>query len=290
LTQRALRRALLLFLLAGLCLSSLDATAKWLVRDHPLWLIVWARYAGQMIVVTPFAWQRTRGGFWRTRKPRLQLLRSLFLVLATLGFWGGLRYLPLAEASAITFLAPIFVVLLSWPLLRERATRARQIASAVGFLGILVLLRPGSAALHPAVVLLAGAALANALYQLLTRRLLDENPDTTLCYSASVGTAVLSLGLPFSMDAAALTLASVASLALLGVLAGVGHWCLTNAYLEAPASLLTPFTYLQMLWATAFGVVLFDQHPDRLSALGMAIILASGLALALWERRRMRLL
>jgi drug/metabolite transporter (DMT)-like permease len=243
-----------------------------------------------MIVVTPFAWQRTRGRFWRTRKPGLQLLRSLFLVLATLGFWGGLRYLPLAEASAITFLAPIFVVLLSWPLLRERATRARQIASVVGFAGILVLLRPGSAALHPAVALLVGAALANALYQLLTRRLLDEDPDTTLFYSASVGTAVLSLGLPFATDAAVLTPASVAPLALLGVLAGVGHWCLTNAYLEAPASLLTPFTYLQMLWATAFGVVLFDQHPDRLSALGMAIILASGLALALWERRRMRLL
>lgn len=285
-----MRRALPLFLLAGLCLSSLDATAKWLVRDHALWLIVWARYAGQMVVVTPFAWQRTGGHFWRTRKPGLQLLRSLFLVLATLGFWGGLRYLPLAEASAITFLAPIFVVLLSWPLLRERATRARQIASAVGFLGILVLLRPGSAALHPAVVLLVGAALANALYQLLTRRLLDEDPDTTLFYSASVGTAVLSVGLPYATDASALTLANAASLALLGVLAGVGHWCLTNAYLEAPASLLTPFTYLQMLWATAFGVVLFDQHPDGVSAVGMAIILASGLALALWERRRMRLL
>jgi drug/metabolite transporter (DMT)-like permease len=290
LTQRALRRALPLFLLAGLCLSSLDAAAKWLVRDHPLWLIVWARYAGQMVVVTPFAWQRTGGRFWRTRKPGLQLLRSLFLVLATLGFWGGLRYLPLAEASAITFLAPIFVVLLSWPLLRERATRARQIASAVGFLGILVLLRPGSAALHPAVVLLVGAALANALYQLLTRRLLDEDPDTTLFYSASVGTAVLSVGLPYATDASAFTLANAGSLALLGVLAGVGHWCLTNAYLEAPASLLTPFTYLQMLWATAFGVVLFDQHPDGVSAVGMAIILASGVALALWERRRMRLL
>ncbi|MGE5104792.1 MAG: DMT family transporter [Betaproteobacteria bacterium] len=289
-TQRALRRALPLFLLAGLCLSSLDAAAKWLVRDHALWLIVWARYAGQMIVVTPFAWQRTGGRFWRTRRPGLQLLRSLFLVLATLGFWGGLRYLPLAEASAITFLAPIFVVLLSWPLLRERATRARQIASAVGFVGILVLLRPGSAALHPAVVLLVGAALANALYQLLTRRLLDEDPDTTLFYSASVGTAVLSVGLPYATDASALTLANAASLALLGVLAGVGHWCLTHAYLEAPASLLTPFTYLQMLWATAFGVVLFDQHPDRVSAVGMVIILASGLALALWERRRMRLL
>ena len=283
-----LRHALPLFLVAGLCLSSLDATAKWLVRDHSLWVVVWARYAGQMIVVTPFAWQRAGRGFWRTRKPGLQLLRSLFLLLATLGFWGGLRYLPLAEASSITFLAPTFVVLLSWPILHERATRARRIASTVGFLGILILLRPGSAVMHPAVLLLLAAALSNALYQLLTRRLLDESPYTTLFYSALVGTGVLSLALPFAMDVSHLMSVGIGPLALLGVLAGLGHYAMTHAYLSAPASLLTPFTYLQILWATAFGYVLFDQHPDALSALGMAIVVASGVALAAWERQTAR--
>ncbi|MFI4888249.1 MAG: DMT family transporter [Burkholderiales bacterium] len=285
-----LRYALPLFLVAGFCLSSLDATAKYLVRDHSLWLVVWARYAGQMVVVTPFAWHRSGPGFWRTRKPALQLLRSLFLLLATLGFWGGLRYLPLAEASSVTFLAPTFVVLLSWPLLHERATRARQLASTVGFIGILILLRPGSAVMHPAVVLLIGAALANALYQLLTRKLLDEKAHTTLFYSASVGTLVLTLGLPLATDLSRLMAVGIGSLVLLGVLAGVGHWCMTHAYLQAPASLLTPFTYLQIVWASAFGYLMFDQHPDRLSALGMAIVVASGVLLAWWERRRMRLL
>lgn len=285
-----LRHALPLFLVAGFCLSSLDATAKYLVRDHSLWVVVWARYAGQMVVVTPFAWHRAGPGFWRTRKPGLQLLRSLFLVLATLGFWGGLRYLPLAEASSITFLAPTFVVLLSWPLLHERAPRARQIASTAGFIGILILLRPGSAVMHPAVVLLLAAALANALYQLLTRRLLDEKLHTTLFYSASVGTVVLTLGLPLATDLTRLMAIGIAPLVLLGVLAGIGHWCMTHAYLQAPASLLTPFTYLQILWATAFGYLMFGQHPDRLSALGMAVVVASGVALAWWERRRMRLL
>jgi drug/metabolite transporter (DMT)-like permease len=82
----------------------------------------------------------------------------------------------------------------------------------------------------------------------------------------------------------------IAPLVLLGVLAGIGHWCMTHAYLLAPASLLTPFTYLQILWATAFGYLMFGQHPDRVSALGMAIVVASGVALAMWERRRMRLL
>ncbi len=285
-----LRRALPLFLFAGLCLSSLDATGKYLVRDHSLLLVVWARYAGQMAVVAPFAWHRTGPGFWRTRKLRLQLLRSAMLVLATLGFFGGLRYLPLAEASAITFLAPIFVVVLSWPILKERATHARRIASVTGFVGILILLRPGSAITHPAVVLLMGAALANALYQLLTRRLLDESPHTTLFYSASVGTVVLSLALPFAVDIDEFSRASIPLFVLMGLLAGAGHWCLTHAYLTAPASLLTPFTYLQILWATAFGYAVFGQHPDGISAIGMAIIVASGVSLALWERRRMRLL
>jgi len=282
-----LRHALPLFVLAGFCLSALDATAKYLVRDHALLVVVWARYAGQMVVVTPFAWHRAGPDFWRTRKPRLQLLRSLFLLLATLGFWGGLRYLPLAEASSITFLAPAFVVLLSWPLLRERATRARRIASAVGFIGILILLRPGSAVMHPAVLLLIGAALSNALYQLLTRKLLDESAHATLFYSASVGTLALTLGLPFATDLDRLVAVGVGPLVLLGVLAGLGHWFMTKAYLSAPASLLTPFTYLQMLWATAFGYLLFDQHPDGLSGLGMAIVVASGVGLA-WRERRGR--
>src|SRR5205085_352613 len=115
-----------LFLFAGLCLTSLDATAKYLVRDHPLLLVVWARYAGQMLVVTPYIWHRTGPGFWRTRHLRMQLVRSGLLLVATFGFFAGLRYLPLAEASAITFMAPMFVVALSLPVLGERPTRARM--------------------------------------------------------------------------------------------------------------------------------------------------------------------
>ena len=280
-----LAHALPLFVLAGLCLSSLDATAKWLVRDHSLFVVVWARYAGQMIVVTPWALHRGGPRFFRTNRLGLQLLRSLFLVLATLGFWGGLRYLPLAEASSITFLAPTFVVLLSWPLLHERATRARRIASTVGFIGILILLRPGSSILHPAVLLLLGSALANALYQLLTRKLLDESIHATLFYSASVGTLALSLALPFTTSIAHVLAVGIGPLVLLGLLAGIGHRCITQAYLRASASLLSPFTYLQILWATAFGFFLFGQHPDALSGVGMAVVVASGVGLALWERR-----
>jgi drug/metabolite transporter (DMT)-like permease len=283
-----MKNALALFLLAGLCLSLLDTTAKYLVRDHPLLLVVWARYAGQTIVVTPFAWHQAGGGFWRTQRLPMQLLRSAFLLAATICFFGGLRYLPLAEASSITFLAPIVVVALSNVVLDERPTRPRIVASIVGFIGILILLRPGSAVLHPAVLLLVGAAFCNAFYQLLTRKLLNEVPHTTLFYSALVGTIALSAFVPFTLAETSFTLRDAFLLLLLGTLAGTGHWCLTHAYLAVPASLLTPFTYLQIIWATTFGWLIFDQHPDGWSALGMAVIVLSGFALAFHERRRIR--
>jgi len=280
------RRALPLFLLAGLCLSSLDATAKYLVRDHALFLVVWARYAGQMLVVTPFAWRRAGASFWRTRRPALQLLRSGALLTATICFFGGLRYLPLAEASAVTFLGPVFVLALSGPLLDERPNRARWIASLAGFAGILILVRPGSAIFHPAALLLVLAAFCNALYFVTTCKLADESTYTTLFYSALVGTVGLSFALPWQLEAEAPGLSHGALFLLLGLFAGVGHWFVISAYQLAPASMLTPFSYLQMIWATLYGLAIFGQLPDRWSALGMAIIVASGVGLAVQERPR----
>jgi drug/metabolite transporter (DMT)-like permease len=148
-TGRLLRQALPLFLLAGFCLSALDTTAKFLVRDHPLLLVVWARYAGSTLVITPFAWHGAGRRFWHTQRLPLQLLRSTLLLAATACFFAGLRYLPLAEGSAITFIAPILMVVLSLPVLGERPTRARWVAAIAGFCGILVMLRPGSACCIP---------------------------------------------------------------------------------------------------------------------------------------------
>jgi drug/metabolite transporter (DMT)-like permease len=276
-----------LFLLAGVCFSTLDTTAKWLVRDHTLFLVVWARYIGQMVVVTPVAWHRGGNDFWRTRHLGTQLARSVCLVVATVCFFGALRFLPLAEASAITFLAPMFAVFLSMPVLGEKPTRARWIAAIVGFVGILILVRPGAAAFHPAAALLVLAALANALYQLLTRKLPNDTPYTTLFYSALVGTAVLSLALPVAELPKEVTAHDAVFLLLLGVFAGLGHYLLIGAFLAAPASLVAPFAYLQMIWATLYGYVVFGQLPDGFSAIGMAVIVASGVGLV-WHERRMR--
>ena len=285
-TLHPLRRALPLFLFAGLCLTSLDTTAKWLVRDHALFLVVWARYAGQMLVVTPYVWHRAGTGFWRTRRLPLQLFRSSLLLAATFCFFAALRYLPLAEASAIIYLAPMIIVVLSGPLLGERPNRWRWATAITGFIGILIVLRPGSAVFHPAVLLLIASATFNALYYLLTRKLADEDKHTTLFYSALVGTVGLTLFLPWAAIEGLPGPRDGALFLLLGVLAGLGHAFIIGAYQAAPASLLTPFTYLQMLWATAYGYLIFGQLPDRFSALGMAVIVGSGVALAWHERPR----
>jgi len=284
-SDHALRRALPLILLAGLCFSTLDATAKYLVQDHTLFLVVWARYAGQMLVTTPIAWHRGGTGFWRTHHLRIQLARSLCLVVATACFFGALRFLPLAEGSAISFLAPMFALLLAFPVLGERPTRARWLSAMGGFIATLNLVRPGSAVFHPATGLLVLAAISNAMYQLLTRKLQRDSSHTTLFYSALLGTVILSFALPFADVPSQLTPRDGFFLVLLGLLAGVGHWFLIAAFLRAPATLVAPFTYLGMIWATAYGYAIFGQLPDGLSALGMAVIVASGVGLVVHERR-----
>jgi drug/metabolite transporter (DMT)-like permease len=179
----------------------------------------------------------------------------------------------------------MFAIVLSGPVLGEKPTRARWIAAIAGFIGILVLVRPGSAVFHPATAFLVLAAISNAFYQLLTRRLPNDSPHTTLFYSGLVGTLVLTCLLPLADVPKQVTWTDAFFLVLLGSLAGIGHWALISAFLRAPASLVAPFTYIQMLWATLYGYVVFGQYPDSLSFLGMAIIVAAGVLLVLHERR-----
>ena len=280
-------RAIPLYNLAGLFLSSLDATAKILVvQDYPVWWIVWARYAGHVLVVIPLAWHKVGPRFWRTQQPGLQLGRSALLLVATIAFFNGLRYLPLAEASAISFLAPMIMVLLSRPLLGEIVPASRWVAVGVGFAGVLLVTRPGSAAFHPAALLMLGMALCNALYQLLTRKLTADSGYTTLFYSAIVGAVAFTIVLPFLSPHPLPGWRDSLLFLLLGVFAGFGHWCVITAFLQAPASRLTPFAYLQMAWPLAFGWLLFGQFPDQVSIAGIVIILTAGVWLAWQERRR----
>ena len=280
-------RAIVLFILAGLCLTTLDATAKVLVlRDYPVWWVVWARYVGHLLVVLPLVWIRSGPGFWRTRHPVLQLGRSAMLVIATSTFFTALRYLPLAEASAISFVAPLFIVMLSGPLLGERVTGARWLAVGVGFVGIVLVTRPGSAAFHPAALLMVLMALSNALYQIMTRKLTGDSVYVTLFYTAIAGAVGFTFALPLTAAHSLPGLADALLFVALGVFAGLGHWSMIAALQTAEASQLTPFTYLQMTWPLLLGWVLFGQFPDGISFAGIGVIVIAGLWLAWQERSR----
>ena len=279
-------RAILLFIISGFFLSALDATAKLLVRDYPVWWVVWARYAGHLVVVIPLGLYKAGPGFWRTRHPLLQLGRSSLLVIATVCFFSALRYLPLAEASAISFLAPLFIVILSGPLLGEKVSGARWLGVAAGFAGILLITRPGSAAFHPATLLMLVMAVSNALYQIITYKLRGDSVYTTLVHSALAGAIFFTLLLPFLAPHPLPGMADSLRFLALGVLAGLGHWLMISALLYGQASQLSPFAYLQMAWPLLFGWLFFGQFPDGVSIAGMAMIVAAGLWLAWQERRR----
>lgn len=283
--EHPLRQALPLILASGFFFATLDTTGKFLVGVHAVLLVVWARYVGQTVFATLIASRRLGRSFWRTRHPRMQLARAVCLVIASASFVGSLRYLPLAEGAAIAFLAPMFAIIMSMPVLGERPTRARWLAAVAGFAGILLIVRPGSDVFHPAAALMAFSALANAMYQLLTRRVPYDKPETTLFYTSTVGVVALSALLPLIEFPESVAPRELAMFAALGVLAGLGHWCFIAAFVRAPASLLAPFTYVHLVWAAVYGFVVFRQLPDRFAVLGMAVIIASGVALALHERR-----
>ena len=284
--EHPLRRALPLILASGFFFATLDTTGKFLVGLHSVLLVVWARYLGQTVFATLIASRRLGREFWRTRHLRMQLARAVCLVMASASFVGSLRYLPLAEGAAIAFLAPMFAIVMSMPVLGERPTRARWLAAIGGFVGILLIVRPGSDVFHPAAALMAFSALANAMYQLLTRRVPYDRPETTLFYTSTVGVVVLSFLLPMIDFPASISLREAGMFAALGLLAGLGHWCFIAAFVRAPASLLAPFTYVHLVWATFYGWLVFGQFPDGPAMLGMAVVIASGVALGLHERRR----
>jgi drug/metabolite transporter (DMT)-like permease len=182
--------------------------------------------------------------------------------VATCGFFAGLRYLPLAEASAITFTAPMIVVALSLPILGERPTRARIFARWSASRACSSSRGPARAALHPAIAFLLVTAVSNALYQLYTRRCARRT--RTRCCSTRRSSARLRRRrrCRSRWRRPLITWHDVGLLLLAGFFAGLGHGAMIGAYSRAPASLLAPFTYLQIVWATAFGLVIFGQHPD----------------------------
>jgi drug/metabolite transporter (DMT)-like permease len=277
-------RAIGLFLLSIALFSISDAISKELTRSLPAMEVAWMRYLWFVLLVLPVAvWAKGAGAF-RPARPGVQSIRAFGLLGSTTFFVAGLVHLPMAEATAITFVAPIFVTALAVPVLGETVGLRRWLAVAVGLGGMLIVVRPGSDAFSPAAIFPLLSALSWAVALVATRLGGDEPALTALNISALVGFVALSAvllldwtwpsGREWAIGAGAGIAATAAqALALL-------------AYRSAPASVLAPFSYSQLLWSTALGLVLFSEVPDGWTGVGAAVIIASGLYTAHRERLR----
>ncbi len=279
-------RGVALLLAATFLFSTSDAMSKVLGAHLPVLEVGWIRYLSfvlMMVAVNPGSLRAAR----RVRSVRMQVLRGVMLVASAMLFILALKFMALADAASVGFVSPLMITALSVPLLGEVVGIRRWIAILVGFAGVLVVIRPGTGAFHPAALLVVGSSFTWAIASILTRRMAaTEDARATLLWSAAVGLLLLSFAVPFvwerpAWDMLALNLA-------MGVVASAGQYLMVLAYRHAGASLLAPFSYIQLLWATGFGFLFFGTLPDRMTLIGAAIIVGSGMYTIHRERVRAR--
>lgn len=276
----------LLVLFAGSMLATHDGFSKYLTQSYPLIMVVWLRYLIQTLVMALLFAPKMRWTLLQTRRPWLQLSRSLSLLAVSLLFISGLRYIPLGEATAVIFLAPLIVTVLSALLLREQVSKGQWVAVTLGFLGVLFIVRPGGELFTPAILLPFSAAFCFALYQLITRKLASTDHALTSNFlSGLFGSVMLLLLLPghFTTEIADIDLLFML---ILGVLAMTAHILITIALQYATAATLAPFTYGQIVFAGLVGYIAFAHVPDVWAILGVLIISLSGLTVAYLQHQQ----
>lgn len=279
-------RAIALFLAAMLLFAALDATSKHLTESFPVPMLVWARYAVHLLLMLVFLAPSMRLRLVQTRRPLSQVVRALMLTAVTGFAMAALQRMPLAETTAIVFVTPLLVTVLAVLVLKERVSLSRWAAVALGLAGVLVIARPGAGLDLAGLAFALAAALCYSIYQILTRQLAaSEHAVTMLFYTALVGTAVMTAALPWYWEDLHPSWPESLMLVSMGIYGGTGHYLLTRAFHMAPASVLSPFLYVQLVWAALLGWLVFGDFPDALSLMGMAVIAAGGLAVALGARR-----
>lgn len=277
-------KGILLLVLATFLFASHDGLSKYLCGFYPVIMVVWARYLVHTLLMAGIFLPQSGLRVLRSKRPGLQSLRACCLLGTSLLFTAGLQFIPLAEATAVNFLAPLLVTALSAPLLAERVSRGQWLAVLAGFVGVLIVVHPGGALFTPAVLLPFGSALCFSFYQLLTRKLSDIDTATTSNFFAGLhNTLLMSLLVPFFWQ-----LPSLGHGLLMLALGGCGmsaHLFLTQAFRHAAPALLAPFGYGQIVFAGLLGFLVFAHTPDSVTLLGILIICLSGLAAA-WQNRR----
>jgi drug/metabolite transporter (DMT)-like permease len=282
-------RGISLVLIAVIFFCITDLLAKYLTRFYPVSLIVWARFTFHLLLVVLLLGPRYRSRLVKTKRLAEQVLRGLLLFLGAMLFISSLKFLPLAEATAIAYLAPLFVTLMSVAFLKEKVELARWIAVLCSFGGVVIIIRPGSGVFTWAALLPIANAITFATYQIVTRRIAGlESPYTSIFYAGLVGCVLLSAILPDIWMLPQNSWHAVCFVTI-GLLGALGHLILIKAYEYAPASRLAPFSYSQLIWVAIIGFFVFGDFPDGWSLLGMAILVASGIFMANQQRRQARL-
>lgn len=273
--------------LSGLTSPLINGFAKWLGESYSSLQVSWARAFGHILFMLAVFVPRFGLGMLRTTRIGKHLVRSACLFISNLAYFFAITFIPIADAASINMVGPLIVAALAWPMLRERTTLGRVAAVFVGFLGVLVIIRPGSEVFHWAALIIVFSALMNGLYQIVTREIADtERPETSAIYSSIVGAFGMLVVLPFAWRAPASPL-HFALFCSLGVLGAMGHYFIALSLRFAPVNIVTPFQYVQMLGSVLVGYLLFGDLPDALTWLGAAIVIASGLYIGWTQTRRL---
>jgi drug/metabolite transporter (DMT)-like permease len=267
-------------------LSTLDASAKWLVLvGVPVLMVTWVRYLMHIVLMTAVVLPSQGTAIFKTRSLPRQLTRGLLMMLSTVLFFSVLRRLPLAEATSLNFMAPLFLMAMAPWLLNESHRLHRWIGVLMGFAGVLIVVRPGSPLDPIGVALGLLTALTFAFFQIATRRVADDHPLTTNYYGGLFGTVALTVALPWYWEVPNLSAGQWLLLMSTGFTGFVGHLLQIMAYRRTQATLLAPFSYLQIVAAATLGWLAFGQLPDLTTAIGITLICLAGLAVVVWEVR-----
>jgi drug/metabolite transporter (DMT)-like permease len=278
-------RGITLLLVSSIFLGTSDATSKYLSTTLPSIEIAWIRFLVFVLIMVPAMVPGSPLFALRTQRPVLQVMRGMALLGSSLLFISGLRFLPIAEASATSFVSPLFVTALSIFFLAEKVGLRRWFATAVGLMGVMIVLRPGTGAFHAAAFFPVVSAFAWACTLIMTRMMSgQERVMVTMTYASIVGFVVLCALVPFVWVTPSWH--DILFGVLVGVASTAGQWIVVLAFRYADASVLAPFSYIQLLWVTLLGFVVFGEVPDVWTVVGAAVIVASGLYTAHRERIR----
>jgi drug/metabolite transporter (DMT)-like permease len=282
---------ILLLYLSGWILSGLDASGKWMLAlGTPLILLAWVRYCVHFVLITSLLYPKHKFKYFKSNSLKLQLMRAFTMLTATLLFFTTLSYLPQAEATSIIFLAPLMILAASPWVLGEAPRVSRWVAAFIAFIGVLIVIRPGSGLDPTGVMFGLLTAVAFACQHIMTRRVAIDHAFTTLIWSGLAGTVVLCALLPFIWSQAIDVLMTMRVLDILilisiGITGACGHLVQIQAYRLAPASVLAPFIYMQITAAASIGWLIWGDFPDATTWLGIGIICASGAGIGWYEWR-----